>query len=202
MLQNFFSDIIVSVHGLDGFEKFKNNSFDIIFTDINMPVMNGLEMIKSIRIINKNIPIVIFSAHDEVEYFLRSIKYGIDGYILKPFNYDQVEETLYKIVSNIVDVKKSANIINLKNSFYWDIDSERLYKNKQHIILTKSESALFRLLSSKYKTTYSTIDIEFAVFDDDICDSRRVRNLLSRLKRKVECELIESIYGEGYRFKI
>ena len=202
MLKNFFSNIIVSVHGLDGLEKFKNDSFDIIFTDINMPIMDGLDMIKNIRAINKSIPIIIFSAHDEVEYFLRSIKYGIDGYILKPFNYEQVEETLSNIVNNILDINKSANIINLKNSFYWDKDSATLYKNNQKIALTKSELALFRLLSSKYKTVYSSMDIELSIFDDDICDARRIRNLLSRLKRKVECELIESIYGEGYRFMI
>lgn len=201
MLQNFFSDIVISVNGLDGFEKFQDEHFDLIFTDINMPMMNGLEMIKNIRTLNKNTPIIIFSAYDDVEYFLTSIKYGIAGYILKPFNYEQIEETLLKVVNTIVDNKKELTVVSLEYSFYWDTENEILYKKEKKIILTKSETLFFRLLSSKYKTIYSTIDIELAIFDDNICDARRIRNLLSRLKRKLGCELIESIYGEGYRLK-
>lgn len=201
MLQNFFSNITVSINGLEGLEAFKKDKFDLIFTDIKMPIMSGLQMIKKIRLIDKDIPIVIFSAHDEVEYFLKSIKYGIDGYILKPFDYSQIEETLYKIVNKIINVKKSNYLINLKNSFCWDTDTDSLFKNDENVALTKSEANLFKLLSSKNKTIYSTIDIELAVFDDDVCDARRVRNLLSRLKRKVECDLIESVYAEGYRFQ-
>lgn len=201
MLHNFFSSVVVCFNGIDGLEKFKNDNFDLVFTDINMPNMNGIEMIKNIRILNKNIPIVIFSAHDEVEYFLNSIKVGIDGYILKPFDYEAVEEIIIKILDKISSFKKINNTINLSQSFYWDKTDEVLYKNTQHIRLTKSELALFRLLSSQHNTIYSPAEIEIYVFDDDISDTSRVRNLLSRLKNKLQCELIESIYGEGYRLK-
>lgn len=201
MLHNFFSDIAVEVNGIKGFETFKTGSFDVIFTDINMPDMSGIEMIKNIRISNKEIPIVIFSAHDEVDYFLNSIKLGIDGYILKPFQYAAVEEIIMKIVDKISRVRKSHNFFYLSKPFYWDTKEEVLYKGGVQIKLTKNELALFRLLSSRHQTIYSPVDIEIYVFDDDTSDARRVRNLLSRLKNKLQYELIESIYAEGYRFK-
>jgi DNA-binding response OmpR family regulator len=201
MLKHFFSDITVALDGAEGLDTFKNKHFDIIFTDINMPTMNGLDMIGHIRAIDTDVAIIIFSAYDEVEYFLKSISYGIDGYFLKPFDYTQVEEILSKTVNKILHSKKSSQGRYLSCGFHWDTSSAVLSKNDEDIALTKSELALFKLLSSKEKNIYSAVDIEVYVFDDNLSDARRVRNLLSRLKRKLECELIESIYGEGYRFK-
>ena len=74
MLKRFFKSITVAIDGKDGLEKFKENNFDMILTDINMPNMNGLEMAKEIKSINKSIPILILSAHNEGK--LLYIKYS------------------------------------------------------------------------------------------------------------------------------
>ncbi len=70
---------------LDKFKEF--NDFDLIVTDINMPVMNGLELIKNIRDINKDIPVIIMSAHTEPEYIKSAEELGVDNYLLKPFDF-------------------------------------------------------------------------------------------------------------------
>jgi len=62
MLNEFFNNITVAIDGQDGLDKFNINNFDLIITDINMPKLNGLEMIREIKEINKNIPILILSA--------------------------------------------------------------------------------------------------------------------------------------------
>lgn len=63
------------------------NDFDLIVTDINMPVMNGLEMIQKIRDLNSDIPVVIMSAHTEPEYIKSAEKLGVKNYLLKPFDF-------------------------------------------------------------------------------------------------------------------
>ena len=68
-LNIFFNKVYFAVNGLDGLEKFENNSIDLILTDITMPLMNGLDMSKEIKKINQDIPIIITSAHDDIEYF-------------------------------------------------------------------------------------------------------------------------------------
>lgn len=101
MLSNFFSKITVANDGKEGLKKFKNSDFDIIITDINMPNMNGIEMATEIKKINNNIPILIISAHNEMDYFISSIKVGIDGYLIKPLKVNQLIETLSKSVKKV-----------------------------------------------------------------------------------------------------
>ena len=75
-------------NGQIALDKFKeHNDFDLIVTDINMPIMNGLELIKNIRDINKDIPVIIMSAHTEPEYIKSAEELGVDNYLLKPFDF-------------------------------------------------------------------------------------------------------------------
>jgi len=68
--------------------KFKEkNDFDLIVTDINMPVMNGLELIENVRKIDENIPVIIMSAHTEPEYIKSAEELGVTNYLLKPFDF-------------------------------------------------------------------------------------------------------------------
>ena len=201
MLNNFFCNISIAVDGKDGLDKFNKNQYDVIFTDINMPNMNGIEMIEKIREFNKEISIIMLSAYDDVEYFLKTIKAGIDGYLLKPFEFSQIEEIIFKIIDDKIDLKQQDNRVRFIDNFYWDKKEESLYCYEKKIVLTRNELALFRLLTSLKHATCSSMDIEIAVFDDDKCDDSRVRNLLSRLKRKLQSNIIESIYGQGYRLK-
>ena len=110
IFEELFSDITVAVDGRDGLEKFKENDIDMIITDISMPHMNGFEMIEQIRKINKNISIVILSAYSEAEYFMKGIKLGVDGYLLKPFDMEQ----FLAIVSSVIkSIQLKKEIINL-----------------------------------------------------------------------------------------
>ena len=101
VLEKLFQNITVAVDGKDGLEKFNLYSFDLVITDINMPKLNGLDMIKEIRSINKDIPILVLSAYNETEYFMSSIKLGVDGYLIKPINTNQFLDVLSKVTSKI-----------------------------------------------------------------------------------------------------
>ncbi len=65
----------------------ENNDIDVIVTDINMPVMNGLLMIKELVDKGSKIPIIIMSAHTESDYIENAKELGIDNYLLKPFDF-------------------------------------------------------------------------------------------------------------------
>ncbi|KAB7885066.1 response regulator [Poseidonibacter ostreae] len=81
---NFFT----ANNGLEALDILKNNpDIDAIITDINMPLMNGLDMIENIREQNIQIPIIIMSAHTESEYITRASNHGVSEYLLKPFDF-------------------------------------------------------------------------------------------------------------------
>lgn len=201
MLENFFVNITVANNGQEGLKLYKDKQFHIIFTDIEMPVMNGISMIEKIRETDEDIPIVIFSAYDKSEYFLKMINAGIDGYILKPYDLKQIIEVITKIVMRFDIEVRFKNKIKLYDDFYWDKQKCELTKDDKNIKLTKNEIKLFEILSSSKDRIMSNEDIEEYIFDDEILDNKRVRNLVSRLKAKLGTSLVEANYGNGYKLK-
>ncbi|WP_044415930.1 EAL domain-containing response regulator [Halarcobacter anaerophilus] len=88
ILKGFTKKQLVAKNGAEGLELFKQNEseIDLIITDVNMPVMNGLEMIREIKKINPNIPIIVATAFSNTEYLLEAIDIGVDKYVLKPID--------------------------------------------------------------------------------------------------------------------
>ncbi len=101
VLEEFFDNIVVASDGEDGYTQFQENDIEIIITDINMPKLNGLAMIKKIRELDKEIPILVLSAYNESGFFMDSIKVGVEGYLLKPIDLDQFVGVLNKVVEKL-----------------------------------------------------------------------------------------------------
>ena len=101
LLENFFQNITTAVDGQDGINKFKESDIDLIITDINMPYLNGLEMIAQIKDISKDMKVIIFSANMEAKYFTESIRLGVNGYLIKPIEIDNLINILDNIVSDM-----------------------------------------------------------------------------------------------------
>ncbi len=106
---DFFGHVDVAVDGKDGLEKFHSNHYDLIITDINMPNMDGIEMIKQIRETDKEIYILVLSAYNESGHFTQTIRLGIEGYILKPIEMDQFIDILKKIVTKFTLKQQNLN---------------------------------------------------------------------------------------------
>lgn len=202
ILSLYFKCITQAIHGKEGLDKFKNNKYDIVFTDINMSVMDGISMIKEIKKLDSQVPVVIFSAYNNTEYFLQTIECGVDGYILKPFKFDEIQKIISKIVLKLQNLNKINTKIELIDGFYWDKSEKILYKKEEIIYLTKKESILFQLLSAFKNRVVTSEEIEIELFDDNYSDNKRVRSLLSRLKCKVSSDLIQSVYAEGYKLNL
>jgi len=101
IFEEFFGRVIEAVDGEDGLEKFKQNPIDLVITDINMPTLNGLEMAERIRKLSPQTPILILSAYNETEYFIESIRLGVEGYLLKPVEIGQFMEVLGRVIEKI-----------------------------------------------------------------------------------------------------
>jgi two-component system chemotaxis response regulator CheY len=90
--------VTVAENGLDGLEKFKQGKFDLIIADINMPVMDGITMIKEIRKINTEVPIITLTTESEESKKQEGRNAGADGWIVKPFRPAQFLDIIKQIL--------------------------------------------------------------------------------------------------------
>lgn len=97
ILEQFFKYIDYAVDGIDGLVHYKKNQYDIVITDITMPRMNGIEMIKKIHEIDPEQKIIAMSANDESETLIKLIQNGVNGFLLKPVEQQQILNAFYPI---------------------------------------------------------------------------------------------------------
>jgi diguanylate cyclase (GGDEF)-like protein len=113
--------LITADNGSDGLAAFKRYQPDVVITDIRMPVMNGLEMAKAIKELDKNVPIIVTTAHSETNYLLSSIEIGIDKYVPKPTDPRVLIEAIYKSATNLLQ-RREIEAKNREIQFILDIN--------------------------------------------------------------------------------
>ena len=96
ILKKIFKNILIVDDAKEALSKYMNNPMDLIIIDIDIP--HALEMMQEIRHKSKQVSILVLSSHTESEYFMQSIKIGVDGYILKPIDEKQLLTTLEKVI--------------------------------------------------------------------------------------------------------
>lgn len=82
--------------GKEGLAMFQAKHYDVVVTDVKMPVMDGLEMARNIKSIKDEVPVIIVTAYNEVDYFLRAIEVGIHRYVKKPLDPNDLLRAIYK----------------------------------------------------------------------------------------------------------
>jgi len=100
-LEYFSSSLYLAKNGKEGLELYKEHTPNIVISDIKMPIMNGIEMVKHIKNINPKQHIIFTTAHSESGFFLDAIDMHVDGYILKPIILDKLENKLEQIKEHI-----------------------------------------------------------------------------------------------------
>lgn len=96
LLSNFFNNIDTATNGQEGWDLFEKKTYDLIISDLRMPVMDGIEMVRRIKESNSEQLVVITSAHDETDYLLKLIAMGVESFILKPLDVEQFLSVLIK----------------------------------------------------------------------------------------------------------
>jgi len=116
ILKRIFKDVLLASNGLEGYILFQeqqlaNQTIDLILSDINMPKMNGVEMLESIRELDSEVPIIYTTARTESEYLLRAIELNVNHYVLKPID----TEDIIMRIQKVCEKKYYENLIQSKN---------------------------------------------------------------------------------------
>ncbi len=184
----------------DAFIALYETVFDIIISDIMMPDIDGFEFAKNVRKINDTIPILFVTARDDFASKEKGYKVGIDDYMVKPIDLD---ELLLKIGA----ILRRAGINNSKiltvGNFTMNINEYTAYLNGEEISLTAREfSLLYKLLSYPKKAfTRSQLMDEFWEADTE-SGTRTVDVYMTKLRAKLaDCDAFEIITVRGLGYK-
>lgn len=110
LLSDFFADFDTAENGQEGLEKYNENEYDIIMTDITMPILDGIELATKVKEDNPEQRVVIVSAHGDSDYLLSLTKIGVDGFVQKPVG-KALFPILYKVSKCVYLDKKDRGIL-------------------------------------------------------------------------------------------
>ena len=199
-LTNRGYDVTSADNGISALSKTEEQTFDMIITDIMMPKMDGFELADSIRLTNKEIPIIFMTARDDKPSKMLGYSIGIDDYIVKPFDMDIL---LMKIGAILRRARIEAQNELSVGNFRMNREERSAYIDEEEINLTVREFViLFKLLSYPKKTfTRSALMEEFWDFDSS-ATSRTVDVYMVKLREKTAAAdgfEIQTVHGLGYK---
>ncbi len=208
ILSDFFDKVDEAENGVDALEKYSaykqihGKYYDLIISDIQMPQMNGIDLTAELYSINEEQPIVILSAHQDAQYLLALINFGVAQFITKPIEQDQMLQTLHNVCKKInkTPPPTQAGLIAIADDCIWNSNTKTLKNNCKEITLTKHEIYFMEILSMNIDKVCSTDDILNYFFLNNVdINAENIRSSITRLRKKLPKESITSVYGLGYK---
>lgn len=147
---------------------------DILLLDINMPKKNGIEVLEYIKQNKIPVKVLILTVHNEVEYLLKAVDIGIDGYLLKDSSYDELKEAIDVVISENTYIQPSLLPALNESMEDYALDKEKIE------CLTKRELDVLRLISEGCSNK--------KISDELTISERTVKNHISHIFRKINVE--------------
>lgn len=210
IFEDLFKTVEVAADGKEGFSVYQafyakhEKNFDIVMTDIQMPLMNGVALSKAIHKLTPDQQIIVLSAHTDSEYLLELINTNISQFLTKPIEHESLMEVLCtvsnKVNANREDDPEDLVLMDLGEDYLWDTETSVLQKGETVIILTRNEILLMQLLVRKKEQICTNEEIlnDFYANNVDISEAS-IRNMVFKLRKKLPKTAISSIYGMGYK---
>ncbi|MEA3522280.1 MAG: response regulator transcription factor [Campylobacterota bacterium] len=209
ILEDFFHNVTQASNGEEGlqlyleFEKEHNKTFDIVITDIRMPLRDGISLTKAIQKIDKDQIIIVLSAHQESDYLLELINLGIAQFIPKPIEPEKLLNVIQEVSKKIKRQKPESintNTVILNQDLRWNKELRSLTYEGDNIELTKYEIIVMRLLIEKIEYVCSTdVIMQYFLYEEIELTHESIRNMMSRLRKKIPGDVISNIYALGYK---
>ncbi len=193
-------DVVAVADGVEALEAMEKGRFDMLLTDVMMPRMDGFELAESIRLTDKQMPIVFMTAKEDKPSQMLGYNLGIDDYVVKPFDMDVLQMKIAALLRRArIESEKELQVGNFK----MNAEEHFAAVDGKEISLTVREfDLLFKLLSYPKKTfTRSALMEEFWDYDSS-ATSRTVDVYMAKLREKTAaCDGFEilTVHGLGYK---
>ncbi len=194
--------------GLEGWEDFQQNAYDLVLVDLMLPEMDGFALCKNIRW-KSDVPIMMISARKEDEDKIEGLGLGADDYLSKPFSLAELKaraESLLRRWRRYRGFPQSEKKTVYANglTIFWDRD--RVELNGEEVMLTGKEYELLQVLARNPQRIFSKNDLYEHVWQQTGAQGLHtvtvhIKSLREKLADPVKTPLfIQTVWGKGYRF--
>lgn len=203
-LEDFLSDEGFSVTVAHDGEAVANlcyeNSYDLYLLDINVPKLNGIDLLKALRDAGDKTPSIYLTSYKDKQTLTDGFLSGCDDYLKKPVDLD---ELLLRVKSLLKRSGKSVNKVMLSNNLVFDPESRRVFDGDKDINLANKVIDLLELFIQNKDTIISKEMIidKLWGYDEDYSDGS-IRVYVNNLKKVIGKEAISNIKGVGYKFEL
>lgn len=182
---------------IDGKDAYDNitEGFSCFILDINVPNVDGIQILKRIREFYSEVPVIIISATVELDIIRESYDFGCNDYLKKPFFIDELEIKVEKLCQ-IKD-----DLVKYDSDCFFDYKSSTLTIDGETHRLTKKERLLMNLFLTKKNQVLSYEAIENYVWEGSFASIESIRSLVRRLRKVVQRDYIQTVVDTGYIFK-
>ena len=199
-LNRVCSKVLEAKDGKEAIKIWSEEKPDIIITDINMPRLNGLDMAAYIRTQDKDVQIIVATAHSDTEYLLRAVELQLVKYIIKPITKDKLVNAINMSIELIED--KSKFNLQLSDSCSYNAYEKTVLKDGVEIKLTKNETLFLDLLAHHHSRVVNYEEIEDAIWAYEGMSQDAIRSLVRGLRKKIPEGSVENISGIGYKIHL
>mgnify|MGYP000629795314 FL=1 len=199
VLEEFFKEVYVASNGLEGLNLYKEHKPDLIITDIVMPKLNGLDMTKKIRLQDKEVGIIIVSAHTDLPSMLQAVELNLLKYIVKPITQTKLLDALHHFVKS---QQSSENEHYLAPSWTYKEHLSLVIFEQTEYTLTKKENLFLKaLLREKRILGYAEIDY-IIENEDSLMSQNALRLFIKNIRKKLPPNAIENVQAIGYKLAL
>jgi len=186
-------DIVSVKDGLHAIDQIDSGHFDLYIIDINIPRINGLDLLKHIRKTDLDTPIIIITASLEIQNFSTAFENGCSEYIKKPFHLKELDIR----INNLLALNKPV-MITLNDELTYDLSREEFYYQNRPIKLRYKEKRFCAILMKHINTVVPNDMIYDYVWEGEIKETYPLRQLLVELRKKLPFDIIQTKIREGY----
>jgi DNA-binding response OmpR family regulator len=198
-------EVDVAFDGQVGRTMALNNPYDVIILDVNLPKMNGFDVVQSIRQENIRTPVLMLTAMGSVDDKLTGFEAGADDYLVKPFEFRELMARLRALTKRSSDGGLQANVIRVAD-LELDLNEKVARRGDKRIELTAKEFGLLEYFMRNRGRVVSRIDIAEKVWDIHFDTGTNVIDVyVNFLRKKIDkdfpTKLIHTVIGMGYMLK-
>ena len=195
-------DVLTADNGKKGFELYKKFNPHIIISDLNMPIMNGIELIQKIRELDQNSKIIITTFKDDVQTLLQASELKLFKYLIKPIDFIALKNIIKESIEELNRFNTVAlNLINISPTLIWKTSEFELFSNNQIVKLTPKEKKVLNLLLQKPNQVFTYNEIIYEVWEknNEAGDRKTLKTMITGLRKKIKDVEINNVYGYGYK---